>query len=222
MAQAAEQGGAHVLVAEEVESVIVVEVGRDAGPLSHHLARAKRASHPTAIPNTSRISCRQRAVLCLTHPGQQGFQSQHCLQCRTTCAVVKGKSRENLVDVDRTRAPRDPRATARWSTSREHTPGVFRERLRRHVREGPGDPDQVVHPLEEASLQLAVVQVVRQRPAQPGLGRPAAVFGHGPQANPTGPGDGPLGQPAGPPPRLPGAPAGSYRRRSNSSSETPS
>jgi hypothetical protein len=64
MAQAAEQGSDHVLVAEEVEPVIVVEVGRDAGPLSHHLARANRASHPTAIPNTPRISCRAVSVPC--------------------------------------------------------------------------------------------------------------------------------------------------------------
>jgi hypothetical protein len=43
----------------------------------------------------------------------------------------------------------------------------------RHVRERPGDPDQIVDSLEEAGLQLAVVQVVRQRPTQPGLGRSA-------------------------------------------------
>jgi hypothetical protein len=95
MAQAAEQDGAHVLVAEEVESVIVVEVGRDAGPLSHHLARAKRASHPTAIPNTSRISCRQRAVLCLTHPGQQGFQRLHVCNVEPLARL----SRANLAKI---------------------------------------------------------------------------------------------------------------------------
>ncbi len=68
--------------------------------------------------------------MCLTHPGSIGLSTSACLQCRTPCAVVKGKSRETLVDVDRTRAPRRPRATARWSTSREHTPGVCRKRLR--------------------------------------------------------------------------------------------
>ena len=69
----------------------------------------------------------------------------------------------------------------------------------RHVREWPGDPDQIVDPLEQAGFQLRVVQVIRERPVQPGLGGPAAVLGHGPQAHPTGAGDSPLGQAAGPP-----------------------
>ena len=42
----------------------------------------------------------------------------------------------------------------------------------RHVRERPRDPDQVVDSLKEADLQLGVVQVVRERPVQPGLGLP--------------------------------------------------
>ena len=67
------------------------------------------------------------------------------------------------------------------------------------VRQGPRDPDQIVDPLEEAGLQPGVVQFVRERPAQPGLSRPAAVLGHGPEADPTGPGHGPLRQAAGPP-----------------------
>jgi hypothetical protein len=65
----------------------------------------------------------------------------------------------------------------------------------RHVGEGPGDAQQVVHPLEEPGLQLGVVEVLGERPAQPGLGRPAAVLEDGPQADPAGAGHRPLGQP---------------------------
>src|SRR2546425_9842875 len=86
-------------------------------------------------------------MVCLTHPGSIGLSTSACLQCRTTCAVVKGKSCENLVEVDRTRTPRCPRATARWSTSREHTPGVFCERLslrgHRHPVREEGDADHL-------------------------------------------------------------------------------
>jgi hypothetical protein len=131
MAQAAEQGGDHVLVAEEVEPVIVVEVGRDAGPLSAPFGTCQKSQSPNRDsehpPNLLPLAC--RAVLDAPRP--TGLSTSARLQCRTTCAVVKGKSREDLVDVDRTRAPRGPRATARWSTSREHTPGVFHERLSR-------------------------------------------------------------------------------------------
>ena len=42
----------------------------------------------------------------------------------------------------------------------------------RHVRQRPWDADQVVDSLEEAGFQLDVVQVVRERPAQPRLGSP--------------------------------------------------
>jgi hypothetical protein len=38
--------------------------------------------------------------------------------------------------------------------------------------------------LEEAGLQVGVVQVVRERPAQPSVGLPAAVLEDGPQADP--------------------------------------
>ena len=68
-----------------------------------------------------------------------------------------------------------------------------------HIRERPGHPHQVVHPLEEPGLQLGVVEVLGERPPQPGLGRPAAVLEDGPQADPAGAGHGPLGQPAAPP-----------------------
>jgi hypothetical protein len=68
----------------------------------------------------------------------------------------------------------------------------------RQVRQRPGDPDQVVDPLEEPGLQLAVVQLVWERPGQAGLGCPTTVLEDGPQADPTGPGDGPLGEAAGP------------------------
>jgi hypothetical protein len=44
-----------------------------------------------------------------------------------------------------------------------------------HLRERPRDPDQVVHPLEQAGLQVGVVHLVGKRPTQPGLDCSTAV-----------------------------------------------
>ena len=65
-----------------------------------------------------------------------------------------------------------------------------------HVRHRPGDADEVADPLEQAGLELDVVPLRGQRPAQARLLGPAAVLGHRPKADAAGPGDRPVRQAA--------------------------
>jgi len=76
---------------------------------------------------------------------------------------------------------RDP-----WSLELAVDPG--------HVGQGSGHTDEVADPLEQPGLELGVVPLGRQRPAQGRLLSPAAVLGHRAQPHATRPGDRPVGQ----------------------------
>jgi hypothetical protein len=63
-----------------------------------------------------------------------------------------------------------------------------------HVGLRPGHAHDVVHAPEESGFELRIVPLHRQRPRQIRLPSPAAVFRHGAEPDPAGPGDRPVGQ----------------------------